>query len=518
MQYNEKPLNTKENNTEKKTPIILRRTVFDSAYLSDLYFSGQTMSEYVELSVVTKGSGIHKVLNETAECQTGDIYILNSGVCHGYYAKNENEYPTVLTVSFDPRAILSGKWSDSGSSHFCYGIFRDNIPISYAMLNSNSLNEVEKICESLESELSGDKLESYEASRAYLTLLLITVARYINLADTVLPSHTKEWSIVSAAIREIFARCCDDNMTLESIAASLYISKSHLSRLFQKVVGETFLDYVRKVRINKACNLLQDSSLTNEEIVGKCGIKDIPTFYRQFKAVTGMTPHQYRLSRNTKSRSDALVTADILTEISENLQKGKITSSKVLVENAINAGIPAEQILNYGLLHGMNAVADRFKNNEVYVPTVLAAAKAMNLGMETLKPFLIEGNTYSVGKVCIGTVRGDLHDIGKNLVKIMMEGKGLEVIDLGTDVAPEDFISTAIEQNCKVICCSALLTTTMGVMEEIVEYAKKAGIRDKIKILIGGAPVTKEFCEEIGADLYTPDAASAADAAIDFFR
>ena len=142
----------------------------------------------------------------------------------------------------------------------------------------------------------------------------------------------------------------------------------------------------------------------------------------------------------------------------------------------------------------------------------------MNMGAALLKPLLADGENTSAGKVCIGTVKGDLHDIGKNLVKMMMEGKGLEVIDLGTDVAPETYVKTAIEQHCQIICCSALLTTTMPVMGEVVKEAEKAGIRDKVKIMVGGAPVTEAFCEQIGADKYTSDAASAADAAVEFCR
>ena len=142
------------------------------------------------------------------------------------------------------------------------------------------------------------------------------------------------------------------------------------------------------------------------------------------------------------------------------------------------------------------------------------AARAMNAGTELLKPLLAASGVAAKGKVCIGTVQGDLHDIGKNLVKMMMEGKGLEVVDLGTDVAPEAYVNAAVEQNCQVICCSALLTTTMGVMEEVVKAAEAAGIRDKVKIMVGGAPV----CKKIGADCYTVDAASAADAAVEFCR
>ncbi|MBR4050948.1 MAG: corrinoid protein [Clostridia bacterium] len=208
----------------------------------------------------------------------------------------------------------------------------------------------------------------------------------------------------------------------------------------------------------------------------------------------------------------------IYLEISENVRTGKMKMVKELVQSAVDSGLPAEDILNLGLLVGMNEIGERFKNNEVYVPEVLVAARAMNAGVAILKPLLTEGNVQAVGKVCLGTVRGDMHDIGKNLVKMMMEGKGLEVIDLGTDVAPEAFVNTAIEQDCKVICCSALLTTTMDEMAEVVKQAEIAGVRERIKIMIGGAPITEEFCKNIGADVYTSDAASAADAAVELCR
>jgi len=208
----------------------------------------------------------------------------------------------------------------------------------------------------------------------------------------------------------------------------------------------------------------------------------------------------------------------ILNEICENLQKGKAKIVKALVEQALEEGVPAEQILNESLLAGMNIIGEKFKNNEVYVPEVLVAARAMNMGTQVLKPHLQAAGVQATGKVCIGTVQGDLHDIGKNLVKMMLEGKGLEVVDLGTDVSPEMYVQTAIEQNCQIICCSALLTTTMGTMEEVVKKATEAGIRDKVKIMIGGAPVTEEYCKKIGADAYTSDAASAADVAVALCR
>ncbi|MCI6290969.1 MAG: corrinoid protein [Clostridiales bacterium] len=203
-----------------------------------------------------------------------------------------------------------------------------------------------------------------------------------------------------------------------------------------------------------------------------------------------------------------------LQQISLKLQAGKARDVKALVQQAIDEGIPAHEILEKGLVAGMNVIGEKFKNNEVFVPEVLVAARAMNMGASLLKPLLAAEGVKATGKVCIGTVKGDLHDIGKNLVKMMLEGKGLEVIDLGTDVAPETFINTARDEHCQLICCSALLTTTMGAMADVVEAAKEAGIRDQVKIMVGGAPVTEAFCKQIGADAYTPDAATAAEVAV----
>ena len=204
----------------------------------------------------------------------------------------------------------------------------------------------------------------------------------------------------------------------------------------------------------------------------------------------------------------------ILNEISENLQIGKAKLVKELVQKAVDEGLSAETILNEGLLNGMGIIGAKFKNNEVYVPDVLIAARAMNAGTEILKPLLAAGGVKAAGKVVIGTVSGDLHDIGKNLVRMMMEGKGLEVIDIGVDVPANKFIEAAINENAQIIACSALLTTTMGEMQNVIKAAVQAGVRDKLTIMIGGAPVTQNFADNIGADIYTNDASSAADAAL----
>ena len=207
----------------------------------------------------------------------------------------------------------------------------------------------------------------------------------------------------------------------------------------------------------------------------------------------------------------------IINEISEKLQAGKSKDIKTLIPQALEAGISAREILEEGLLAGMNIVGAKFKNNEIFVPEVLISARAMKTGTDILKPYLVSANVQAAGKVVLGTVKGDLHDIGKNLVKMMLEGKGLEVIDLGVDVDPQAFVDAAKEHEAGVICCSALLTTTMGEMRNVVELSKEAGIRENVKIMIGGAPITDEYCREIGADAYTSDAASCAEVARTFF-
>ncbi|MBN1440161.1 MAG: corrinoid protein [Anaerolineales bacterium] len=204
----------------------------------------------------------------------------------------------------------------------------------------------------------------------------------------------------------------------------------------------------------------------------------------------------------------------LLEDISAALQKGQAKEVKELVQRAIQEQIPVERILNEGLMAGMNIIGGKFKRNEVFVPEVLIAARAMNAGTALLKPLFASAGVSPRGKAVIGTVKGDLHDIGKNLVRMMIEGKGIEVQDLGVDVPAKRFVEAALEQEADIVCLSALLTTTMGQMKTVVEEFTQAGLRGRFKIMIGGAPVTEDFRIQIGADAYAPDAASAAEAAL----
>ncbi len=206
--------------------------------------------------------------------------------------------------------------------------------------------------------------------------------------------------------------------------------------------------------------------------------------------------------------------SEILKEISTLLQQGRAPKVKEKVQEALDQGISAQDILENGLLDGMGVIGEKFKNNQVYVPEVLIAARAMNMGAEVLKPILVEKGIESKGTIVLGTVKGDQHDIGKNLVRMMMEGKGLQVIDLGVNVPAEKFVEAAKASNADVIACSALLTTTMIEMKNVVEAVRAENL--DVKVMVGGAPVTQDFCDSIGASAYSADATSAADTALGF--
>jgi len=206
----------------------------------------------------------------------------------------------------------------------------------------------------------------------------------------------------------------------------------------------------------------------------------------------------------------------IIEDIYSAVLRGKRKEVAPLVQQALDEGLGAEEVLNEALVAAMSEIGERFSRNEAFVPEMLVAARAMSAGTEVLKPHLAEEGAEPVGKAVIGTVRGDMHDIGKNLVRMMIESKGFEVTDLGVDVAPEQFV-TFLQENddIDIVCCSALLTTTMPEIQATIKAIEDAGLRDKVKIMIGGAPVTQAFAEEVGADAYTPDAGAASVKAVE---
>ncbi len=205
---------------------------------------------------------------------------------------------------------------------------------------------------------------------------------------------------------------------------------------------------------------------------------------------------------------------NVFREIASNLYEGDNKEVAGLVQQALDNGIPPQEILSAGLIAGMDRVGKDFKTGVLFVPEVLLTARAMNAGMEILRPLLVKsGSGFTSDKCLIGTVKGDLHDIGKNLVKMLLEGAGFEMVDLGTDISPEAFVAAIRQHQPKLLALSAMLTTTMVFMKTIIEAVTTAGLRDSVKVMIGGAPVTADFASQIGADAYAPDAASAVDVA-----
>ncbi len=200
----------------------------------------------------------------------------------------------------------------------------------------------------------------------------------------------------------------------------------------------------------------------------------------------------------------------ILSDLHQSVIDGDMPRTQELVAQAITENVPPEQILKEGLISAMSEVGQMFESGEFFVPEMLIAARAMKSGLALLRPHLVAANVQAVGKVVIGTVEGDVHDIGKNLVGMMLEGAGFEVIDLGADVSPEKYVQAVQEYQPDLLACSALLTTTMLRMKDMIHSLEEAGLRGKVKVMVGGAPITESYARDIGADLYAPDAASAA--------
>ncbi len=351
--------------------------------------------------------------------------------------------------------------------------------------------------------------------------------------------HSETVNKIIKYVRQNYSR----KLTLDEIAGQVFLSPSYISSLFKEETGQSLITYINHVRVEQSKQLLADQRISLVDIAGMCGFEDQGYFTKVFKRETGLTPNRFRNSRagngtdfqekgnsynfqkfsylfaNTEpytrdSSEKGEMTMVSMLEISEFLQKGRARNVKQLVEQALEEGTSPQVILNDALLHGMGVIGEKFKNSVVFVPEVLIAARALNAGLDVLRPKLAESGVEPKGVAVIGTVKGDLHDIGKNIVKIMLEGCGVQVVDLGVDVAAEQFVDAALENHAKLICCSALLTTTMGEMRRVVEILAERGLRDQIHVMVGGAPITQSFCDSIGADGYAADAASGAEKAL----
>lgn len=267
----------------------------ETVYAPETALSQLHIHDFVEMSNVIDGRGIHRTYEECTECSAGDTFIIRVGVPHANFATGDGERPTVCNIIFDPADLFEGEAADPDHPRYCYGLFREDPLTVYVMLTSRTLEYVEKTLTRMEKELDRRRPEWETAVKSYLTNLLIMAARYASQreqSETV--ARPKERLLVLSVIRTVMTRFGDRDLTLESIAEENYISASYLSRIFRRVTGEGFGEYLRRVRLEEACRLLRETELPNEQIVYACGLRDIPTFYRQFKSHAGMTPNAYR--------------------------------------------------------------------------------------------------------------------------------------------------------------------------------------------------------------------------------
>ena len=503
------------------TPVYINRVRCEVPNTAVVGLASLHQHQFIEVSCVLDGVGVHRIWNEAYPVSAGDLYILNTAVPHGYFCREANASPLVCNLLFDPADLFGAEINEIGSKEYLFGMFSNNNFAVHLTLKPKQLESFLQLCNDIETENREKAVGWLDAVRAKLTLLLITAKRMADNARTVHTYSASEESPTAAAVlRMVRDRYADPDLSLAEIAAALYKSTSTVSRIFQTVTGEYFADYLRTLRMRQAAALIANSDMANEEIAALCGYRDIPTFYRQFRQAYRATPGAYRkqYKENHKNhcsiQEETIMSNAIYTEISEKLQRGKAKDVAALVTQALDENLPAGEILNEGLVAGMNIIGAKFQANEVFVPEVLVAARAMNAGLKILKPALSSEGVEPIGRAVICTVKGDMHDIGKNLVKMMIEGQGIECIDLGVDADPAAIVAAVKEHNAQLVCLSALLTTTMMGQRDVVEALKAEGIRENVRVMIGGAPITQEFADEIGADCYTLDAASAAKEAV----
>ena len=286
----------------------------------------------------------------------------------------------------------------------------------------------------------------------------------------------------------------DDELVLDHI--NLYINDSE----FLTLLGPSGCGKTTTLRIIGGFTTPTSGDVTFDGV----RINDVPPHKRQINTVFqkyALFPH-----------------LDVFENIARALERGQQKKLLSLCQQALDEGCRPSDILSRGMIVGMNRLGEAFSANRAFVPEMLMAARCMSAATELLKPLMVGEGTEPVGRVCLGTVKGDMHDIGKNLVRIMMEGSGIEVFDLGVDTSAEQFVSTAVENHCGVIACSSLLTTTMEEMREVVKLVHERGLQNQIKVMVGGAPISQSFCDEIGADYYAKDASAAAREAVKILK
>jgi len=515
------PLLIKSENYFQNAPIYIEDTVFSTPLSGESGLASLHQHQFIEISYVESGNGIHRIWNESYPVTTGDLYVLNVAVPHGFFPLTETETLHIHSLYLDLNNLFTDEITEIGSGRYLFGLFAQNNFAVHLALKPTQIKSISRKLGLMQQEITKKQTDWRDALCSYLTLLLLDIKRMVMNSKVPQQYHEMECTPLTAAVLQMIReQFTDPSFSLKSVADALHRSSSSISRSFYEVTGRHFSDYLISYRIQQAASLLSETELSNEEIAIRCGYRDFPFFYKQFKEIIGTTPGERR--RQAKQESSHCASSCsrntdkqvLYHAISENLQQCRKKAVFALVTEALNEGFPPNEILQQGLVSGMNAIGTKFQSNEVFLLEVVGASKILNSCMEILQPYLVNTDVRFLGKAVICTVKGDLHDIGKNLVKIFLESKGIQCFDLGVNVAPEMVVAEVQRHNAQLVCLSALLSTTIMVQKEVIDALTAAGIRDKVRVMVGGGLVTQDFADSIGADCYTPDAVSAANEAV----
>lgn len=473
--------------------------------------------QFIEISYICGGNGTHHIWNKAYPAEIGNLYVINTAVPHGFFTSDQEAPLSVRSLYLDPQELFTGENVEIGNENYLFGLFAKNNFAVQLALKGKHLKTISAAFDKIQLETEGLQQDWQIAVRSHVTLLLLQIKRFTERFQIPqVDKELKETALVSDVLQLISEYYAEPDFSLKKVSELLYKNASSISIIFHEVTGKHFSDYLCSYRMQKAVSLLTDTDYTNENIALLCGYCDFPSFYKQFRLIIGVTPREFR---NHHKKQDAVGTDTVkkensmdflYAEISNKLQQCQKKEVIDLVTRALEEELPPIKILNLGLVDGMNVLGEKFHANKVFAPEVLMAASTMNTCLDILKPHLTEANIHLIGKAVICTVKGDIHDVGKNLVKLMLECEGIQCIDLGVDVDPSDIARVVRTHEVHLVCLSALLTTTIMAMKDVIDTLEKEGLREHVRIMVGGAPVTQEFAESIGADVYTPDAVTAA--------
>ena len=288
------------------TPVFINRLPASVSFSPENTVKHMHAHEFIELSIVMAGKGIHCIQSQTVECHVGDVYVVNVGTPHAYFAAEDGQVPMICNVIFDPQDILDAPYAAPDSPEYCYNLFRDNRSFAYVWLTNQNVANVEQTLALMEKERFHRRYGWEQIVKAHLVTLLVTISRYSSSPE--LPDSEKhrahEYQIAQRIMRYVMNHFNDPDLQLQGIARGLNVSSAHAGRVFRNVVGSTFSDYIWRIRLERACQLLAESRMTNEQIVYACGLRDTPTFYRQFKEYTGMTPRAYRIHKRSENLTE----------------------------------------------------------------------------------------------------------------------------------------------------------------------------------------------------------------------